>query len=137
MGWIKPVGTKLVKYGPQAQLVWRHVAAPATTAAQRTFAAQIARRTALNHADTVVEGAIVKVMHEGAIHWVVFSGGKPVTAYPTTQVTLETLVADADLSKMTTPDQFRAKRAEASKKRRALEGARTFGQQLRRRRDRF
>lgn len=137
MSWIRPVGTRLVKYGPQAQLVWRHVAAPATSAAQRTFAGQIALRTALNHADTVVEGAIVKVMHEGGIHWVVFSRGKPVTAYPTTSVTLEALVADADLSKMMTPDQFRTKRAEASKKRQVLDGARTFGQQLRRRRDRF
>lgn len=137
MAWIKPVGTKLVKYGPQAQLVWKHVAAPATAATQRTFAVRSARRTALNHADTVVEGAILKVVHEGETHWVVFSGGKAVTAYPATSTPLEGLVADANLAKKMTPDQFRARQLEASKKRKALDGARAFGQQLRRRRDSF
>ncbi len=137
MGWIKPVGTKLVKYGPQAQLVWKHFAAPATAAAQRTFAAQGARRTALNHADTVVEGAILKVMHEGVTYWVVFSGGKAVTAYPVTKTPVADLIADANLTKMMTPDQFRAKQAEASKKRKAIESARSFSAQLRRGRDKF
>lgn len=137
MGWIKPVGTKLVKYGPQAQLVWRHVAAPATEAAQRTFAAQTARRTALRHADTVVQGAILKVMHEGAIYWVVFSAGEPLTAYPTSKTQLGDLVANADVAKLVTPDQFRAKQLEASRKRKALETARTFGSQVRRRRERW
>lgn len=137
MGWIRPVGTRLVKYGPQAQLVWRHVAAPATSAAQRTFATRTARRTALNHADTVVEGAVLKVMHEGDIHWVVFSGGRPVTAYPASPVTLDELVSDADVAKKMTPDQFRTKQAEASRKRKALDSARTFGSQVRRRRERW
>jgi hypothetical protein len=137
MGWIKPVGTKFVKYGPQAQLVWKHIAAPATTAAQRTLATRSASRTALNHADTVVEGAILKVIHEGTIHWVVFSGGKPVTAYPTSPVGLDELVAHADVSKKVTPDQHKAKQAEASRKRKALDTARTFGSQVRRRRERW
>ena len=137
MGWIRPVGTRLVKYGPQAQLVWKHVAAPVTSAAQRTFATRTARRTALNHADTVVEGAVLKVMHEGDIHWVVFSGGRPVTAYPASPATLDELVADADVAKKMTPDQFRTKQAEASRKRKALDTARTFGSQVRRRRERW
>ena len=137
MGWIKPVGTKLVRYGPQAQLVWKHVAAPATAAAQRTFAARSASRTALSHADTVVEGAILKVIYEGATHWVVFSGGNPVTAYPTSPVALDDLVAHADVSKKVTPDQYRAKQADASRKRKALDTARSFGSQVRRRRERW
>ncbi|MEJ7773907.1 MAG: hypothetical protein WKF72_03780 [Nocardioidaceae bacterium] len=137
MGWIKPVGTKLVRYGPQAQLVWKHVAAPATAAAQRTFAARSGCRTALTHADTVVEGAILKVIHDGEIHWVVFSGGKPVSAYPTSPVALDELVAHADVSKKATPDQYRTKRAEASRKRKALDTARSFGSQVRRRRERW
>ncbi len=138
MSWIRPVGTRLVKYGPQAQLVWRHVAAPATAAAQRTFSAQTARRTALRHADTVVEGAILKVMDDdGAIHWVVFSGGEPLTAYPPTTTSLSELVARANLSKKMTPDQYRAKRAEASKKRKALDAARSFTSQVRRGRERW
>ncbi len=137
MGWIRPVGTKLVRYGPQAQLVWRHVAAPATTAAQRTFATRSACRTALSHADTVLEGAILKVMHEGAIHWVVFSGGRPVTAYPTSPVSLDELVTHADVAKKMTPDQYRARQADASRTRKALDTARTFGSQVRRRHERW
>ncbi|MBA3234319.1 MAG: hypothetical protein H0T17_10310 [Propionibacteriales bacterium] len=133
MGWVKPVGTKLVKYGPQAQLVWKHVAAPATAAAQRTFAARTARRTALKHADTVIAGAILKVMLEGDIFWVVFSGGTSVTAYPHPPVPLDVLIANANLSKKMTPDQVRAKHVAASKGRRAVDAARTFTQQVRRR----
>ena len=109
----------------------------ATAAAQRTFAARSGCRTALTHADTVVEGAILKVIYEGATHWVVFSGGNPVTAYPTSPVALDDLVAHADVSKKVTPDQYRAKQADASRKRKALDTARSFGSQVRRRRERW
>ncbi|MBA2772515.1 MAG: hypothetical protein H0U36_00485 [Nocardioidaceae bacterium] len=135
MSWIRPVGTKLVKYGPQAQLLWKHVAAPATAAAGRTFAAQTARRTAVKHADTVVEGAILNVMLDGETYWVVFSGGEPVTAYPAAPVPLPELIAHANLSKKMTPDQYRSRQAEASRTRKAVDTARTVRQQYRRRRD--
>lgn len=135
MSWIKPVGTKLVKYGPQAQLLWKHVAAPATAAAGHTFAAQTARRTALKHADTVVGGAILNVMREGETYWVVFSGGEPVEAYPQAPVPLPQLIAHADLSKKMTPDQYRGRQAEASRTRKAVDTVRTVRQQYRRRRD--
>ena len=82
MGRIKSVSTKALKYGPQAAIVWKYAAAPVTAAAHRTFAAQANRRTALKHADTVIEGAILMVMNEGETHWVVFSGGKPIAALP-------------------------------------------------------
>jgi hypothetical protein len=137
MSWIKPVGTKLVKYGPQARLVWKHAAVPVTAAAQKTFAAQANRRTALKHADTVNEGAILMVMDQGAIHWVVFSGGKPVASYPSSHQPLEDLIADANLSKKMTPDQFRARQVESSKRQRAIETAKTFRSQVRRRRSNF
>ncbi len=135
MSWIKPVGTKLVKYGPQAQLVWKHVAAPVTVAAGRTFAVQTARRTAVKHADTVIEGAILMAMHEGQTHWVVFSGGEPVAAYPPAPVPLPELIAHANVSKKMTPDQFRTRQAEASRTRKVVDTARTMRQQYRRRRD--
>ncbi len=137
MGWIKPVGTKLVKYGPQARLVWKHAAVPVTAAAQKTFAAQTSRRTALKHADTVNGGAILMVMDQGTIHWVVFSGGKPVVSYPPSSKPLEELIADANLSKKMTPDQFRARQAEASKRQKVIETAKTLRSQVRRRRSQF
>ncbi len=71
-----------------------------------------ARRTALKHADTVVEGAIVQAFSDGEPHWVVFSGGTPVASYPAVSGTLSALVADVDLAKKMTPDQFRARRAD-------------------------
>ncbi len=133
MGRIRRAGTKAVKYGPQAALVWKYAAAPVTAAAQRTYAAHANRRTALKHAETVNEGAILMVMDQGIIHWVVFSGGKPVASYPPPLTSLEALIADANLTKKMTPDQYRARQASASKRRQAVDVARTLGSQLRKR----
>jgi hypothetical protein len=135
MGWIKPVGKKALRYGPQAQLVWRYAGRPATAAAQQAFLAAHARRTALKHADTVVQGAIMKVFDAEGAHWVVFSGGTPVASYPSTASALDVLVAHADLSKKMTPDQLRDRRAARTKRRRALDAAGDLRAQLRRRRD--
>jgi hypothetical protein len=135
MGRIRSVGTKAVKYGPQVGLLLKYAAVPVTAAAHRTFAAQANRRTALKHADTVIEGAILMVMVEGEIHWVVFSGGKPVASYPKPAGSLEDLVVDANLAKKMTPDQFRARQAEASRRQKALDTARTLTSQLRGRRN--
>ncbi len=137
MGRFARVGAKAVRYGPQAAIVWKYAAAPVSAAAQRAFAAQTARRTALKHADTVNEGAILAVMDDGLIHWVVFSGGKPVAAYPKQSRSLDDLVADANLSKKMTPDQYRSRQAESSRRQKALEAARSLSTQLRHRRDRF
>ena len=137
MGRIKTVSTKAVKYGPQAALIWKYAAGPVTAAATRTLAVQANRRTALKHADTVNQGAILMVMDQGATHWVVFSGGKPVAAYPPAQKTLDALVADANLSRMMTPDQFRARQVSASRKQKALDTARALSAQMRRRRSTF
>lgn len=135
MSWIRPVGTKVVKYGPQAQLVWKHVGSPAAGAARRLVAAQNARRTALKHADTVVEGAILQVMHDGEEHWVVFSGGQPVAVYPPAAPTLSALTEHANRARLMTPDQARARQAAASRRRRAVDTVRDAGRQLRHRRD--
>ena len=58
MGRMRNVGSKAVRYGPQAAILWKYAAVPVTAAAQRAFAAQVNRRTALKHADTVNAGAI-------------------------------------------------------------------------------
>lgn len=137
MGRMRRVGTKAVKYGPQAALVWKYAAAPVTAAAQRTYAAHANRRTALKHAETVNEGAILMVMDQGTIHWVVFSGGKAVASYPSATTSLEELIADANLSKKMTPDQYRARQARASKRHQAVDVAKTLSSQLRRRHNDF
>lgn len=128
---------KGVKYGPQAAILWKYAAGPVTAAAQRTFAVQANRRTALKHADTVNEGAILLVMDQGESHWVVFSGGKPVAAYPSSAKPLDQLIADANLSKKMTPDQFRSRQVEASRRQKAIGAARQITSQLRNRRDSY
>jgi hypothetical protein len=133
--WIRPIGSRLIRYGPQAQLLWKHAGKPATAAAQRLVVMSSARRTALRHADTVVEGAIVKAFLDGEPHWVVFSGGTPVAGYPTPPGELSDLVAHVDLSKKMTPDQYRALRAAASRRRRALQAADDLRSKARQRRD--
>jgi len=133
MGRIRNVGTRAVKYGPQAAILWKYAAVPVTAAAQRAFAAQVNRRTALKHADTVNEGAILMVMDAGETHWVVFSAGKPVATYPASPRSLEELIADANLNKKMTPEQFRARQAAASKRQKALDAAHGVVTQLRNR----
>jgi hypothetical protein len=130
---MRNIGAKAVRYGPQAAIVWKYAAGPVTAAAQRAFAAQAHRRTALKHADTVTEGAILMVMDNGQTHWVVFSGGKPVAVYPASVRSLDELVEDANLTKKMTPDQFRMRQTEASRRQKALDAARTFSAQLRNR----
>jgi hypothetical protein len=137
MSWIKPVGKKALKYGPQAQLVWKHAGKPATAAARRAVASAAARRTALRHADTVVQGAILKVFDHGTPLWVVFSGNDVVASYPSSATEPAALVANADESKKMTPDQFRARRAERSPGRRARDAAQLAREELRRRRSTF
>lgn len=137
MSWIPQVGKRALKYGPQAQLAWRHAGKPAADAVQRAVGVRNAQRIALRHADTVVEGAILRAIHNGDTFWVVYSGGEPVAAYPNTSVPVGEVVAKADLSKKMTPDQLRARQATRSKRRRAAEGARGVKEQLRRRRNGF
>lgn len=137
MSWIPQAGKRALKYGPQAQLAWKHAGKPAADAVQRAAAVRNARRTALRHADTVVEGAILKVVYDGDTFWVVFSGGEPVAAYPKTLVPLDEVVVKADLSKKMTPDQLRARHAAKSKRRRALDATRNVKEQIRRRRNGF
>ena len=54
----------------------------------------------------------MQAFSDGEPHWVVFSGGTPVASYPAVSGTLSALVADVDLAKKMTPDQFRARRAD-------------------------
>ena len=73
MSWIGPAAKKVVKYGPHAQQIWKHVGKPAQATARKQWAVWAARRTALQHADTLADGSVLGVMHHGERHWVVFS----------------------------------------------------------------
>ena len=137
MSWIKPAGKKAAKYGPQAMLVWKHAGRPLTDAAQQTFLSRQGRRTALGHADTVQAGAILRVVDRGVTRWVVFSAGTPIACYPPSDRPLADVVEHADLSKTMTPEQFRARMAERSRRRRAVDAATNLAGELRRRRDRL
>lgn len=127
---------RALKYGPQAQLLWKHAGKPATQAAQTVVAAAGARRTALKHAETLTAGAVLKTFDAGRVHWVVFSAATPVASYPPVE-DLTALVRNADLTRKMTPSQMRARRAAQSRRRKAVEGARSLGEQVRRRRSGF
>jgi hypothetical protein len=135
MGRMKPWGKRALMDGPQAQLAWRYAGRPATAAAQRAAAKAWARRTALKHADTVLDGGVVKVFDHGEVHWVVFSAETPVASYPPARGELATLVAHADLSKKLSAEEFRERRAALPKARRALDAAADLRTQLRHRRE--
>jgi hypothetical protein len=127
----------LAKYGPMVPLLWKTAGKPATDAAQRAFTSHAARNTALRHADTVQMGAILKVYDQGNPVWVVFSGAAVVTSYPPREDKLDELVKSANLSKKMTPDQFRARQAELSARRKAADLVRAGRETVRRRRSNF
>lgn len=98
-------GTKLVvKYGPQAKLVWDNGGSKAAAAASRRARSLTARRRAFAHASTVVEGSVLKVAPAGRTAYVVFSGDRPIATYPPQDTPPEVLLAHADLSKRVRPD---------------------------------
>jgi hypothetical protein len=133
MSWIKPAAQKAVKYGPYVPQVWKHIAKPTQAAAQKQLTSWSARRTALQHADTLTDGSVLGVMHDGQRRWVVFSAEEPIAAYPQTTTPLDQLTAHADLCKRVTPDQARERRIARELRRRAGERARQLPRPRRRR----
>jgi len=133
MSWMGPAAKRALKYGPYAAQAWKHLGKPTQAAVQKQAGSWAARRTALQHADTVTDGSILGVMHEGAKVWVVYSGDEPVTAYPSTAKPLAELVAHANLSKRLTPVQAREQQRLRELRRRAGDRARRIRPQRRRR----
>lgn len=95
----KKAGRGAKKVGKGAKVVWDNGGKQTVTAGVRTTKSANGRRKARTHATTLVGGSVVKVIHQGAKHYVVFSGDKPVATYPPTSVPVETLLANADLTK--------------------------------------
>lgn len=117
MGWMVPAaknGAKLVaKYGPQAKIAWDNAGRPAAAAAATKAQSQLQRRKAFAKAATVVDGAVLRVLHSGEPVWVVLTRGAPVEAFPAVDVALSSLLSGADLSKATSSQDFEAKRVAA------------------------
>lgn len=87
-----------VRYGPVAFEAVKHGREPAQQAIQAALAKRTARKKALEHAATVRDGSLLKVIHEGAIIYFVFSGDAIVTTYPSVpQATYPELLRHADL----------------------------------------
>jgi hypothetical protein len=140
MGWVRPAAknaTKLgVKYGPHVVAAWKIGGKHVTAAAQGAMDSYSARRAAIQHAEIVVDGSLLRTMHAGMTIWVVFSGDKPVQAYPEAPVALDTLIADADLGKRLTPDQVHQQAAAARARRAARSVPTSVTALVRRRRHR-
>jgi len=94
-----------VKYGPQAKIAWDHGGKAGATAAAKRAASLNARRKALKHAGGLVDGSVVKVAPEGRTVYVVFTGERPVAAYPKQDLPINAVLEHADLTKRILPKQ--------------------------------
>lgn len=101
------VYTLAQKYGPQVaeQLVKQREPAQRLVAARRERGT--ARKQALAHADSVVEGMVQQVFHGGQAYWVVFSRNEPVGTHPHTNIPFDALLLNADPARRARPDELR------------------------------
>lgn len=107
----KVVGTVVkygVKYGPHLAAAVAVAKEPVKEAATTYLAARTQQKLAADHAATLVEGGVLKVIHGGTTYWVVFSGEDAVTTYPATAAPLNDLLARADLTKRSRPEDLAA-----------------------------
>ncbi|MET9275987.1 hypothetical protein [Kribbella sp. NPDC003557] len=87
-----------VRYGPLVVEAVRHGREPAQQALQAAWAKRSARRKAAEHALTVREGSLLKVIKDGQAIFFVFSGDAIVTTYPAVpQSSYPELLRHADL----------------------------------------
>jgi GNAT superfamily N-acetyltransferase len=99
----KTAVTYAVKYGPLLYEAVKHGREPAQRALQKAFARQVDRRKAMQHASTVIDGAILRVFHQTEPVWVVFSADTPITTYPPVDVPLDVVLQHADLGQRIKP----------------------------------
>ncbi|MGW7680739.1 hypothetical protein ACWGID_08380 [Kribbella sp. NPDC054772] len=92
-----------VRYGPLVIEAVRHGREPAQQAVQAAWAKRSARRKAVEHALTVRDGSLLKVIKDGAAIFFVFSGDAIVTTYPPVpQSSYPELLRHADLDQRVT-----------------------------------
>jgi hypothetical protein len=80
--WVRTAVKYGVRYGPMAFEAVKHGREPAQQAVQAALAKRSARRKAIEHALTVRDGSLLKVMKDGQVLYFVFSGDAIVTTYP-------------------------------------------------------
>lgn len=106
-------------------------AGPTVAARARELAKQGRwRQLAIVHADTVVEGRLARVPLDGEPHWVVWSAGEPVAAYPPYSGDLAEAVRTVDVTRLRKPEEMpmrSARRVAADRRRAAGELLRTRG----------
>ncbi|MDN5896031.1 MAG: hypothetical protein L0H93_18645 [Nocardioides sp.] len=102
------------KYGPQAKIAWDKGGKQAAESAARRARTMTARRKALAHAATIIDGSILKVAPEGITAYVVFSGELPVAAYPPQERRLDVLIAHTDLGRRERPHRPEPKGAKVA-----------------------
>jgi hypothetical protein len=89
-----------VRYGPMVFEAVKHGREPAQQAVQAALAKRSARRKAIEHALTVRDGSLLKVMKDGQVLYFVFSGDAIVTTYPPVpQSSYPELLKHADLDR--------------------------------------
>ncbi|WP_328325827.1 hypothetical protein OHA70_36530 [Kribbella sp. NBC_00382] len=89
-----------VRYGPMAFEAVKHGREPAQQALQAAMAKRTARKKAIEHALTVRDGSLLKVIKDGQAVFFVFSGDAIVTTYPPVpQATYPELLLHADLDR--------------------------------------
>ncbi|MET7283760.1 hypothetical protein ABZS29_36360 [Kribbella sp. NPDC005582] len=101
-----------VRYGPLVAEAVKHGREPAQQAVQAAVARRTARKKALEHALTVRDGSLLKVIKDGQSIFFVFSGDAIVTTYPSVpQATYPELLRHADLDKRESAEQLAAVKA--------------------------
>jgi hypothetical protein len=98
-------GKLAVKYGPQAKIAWDKGGKQGAAAARKRAMSLNARRKALKHASGLVEGSVLKVAPQGRTVYVVFTGERPVAAYPVQELPFAALIEHADLTKRIRPER--------------------------------
>lgn len=93
-----------MRYGPHIYELVKHGKEPAQEAIATRLAKRSARKQALEHARTLKDGTILKVVHDGAAHFVVFSGDECIATYPPTDVGYAELLRHSDLALRERPE---------------------------------
>ena len=104
-----------VRYGPVAFEAFKHGREPAQQAVQSVLARRNARKVAVEHAKTLREGTVLKVMNEGDAVWFVFSADEIVATYP--QVAMASygdLLRHTDLANRIRPEDMPQSRTPAN-----------------------
>ena len=100
-----------VRYGPMAFEAVKHGREPAQQAIQAALAKRSARRKAFEHALTVRDGSLLKVIKDGQAVFFVFSGDAIVTTYPPVpQSAYPELLRHADLDRRENASELAARR---------------------------